>query len=341
MCTSNIDKDHDMPRTPSIVHYCAASYSTGSIGGVARFDDHIRRAFPERIFIQSSCKSKLEDYLRRNPDTIVITDNQWACHVPRNIRTIIFHHGSARTSWERNHKNGKKNGFYRVYVEPQERMLTYRDPCNTIIASISTACTEYFTNYYTERYTRFERYDIFHTSEFSESEFKTRFNTSPVVLGNWLTANKGKNVIPALRSSANEFKFVQLNIRPTGLGAKEIDRFTWQKQSIYNNADIFLQISNSEGNSYASLDALICGLPIVASNVGLFYKDVPEDCFVKMDWRKNQDVKYVKRKLLLAWKNREQLSKNARAWYIKNYRYVDWLAKVRKMVNTFATRTNL
>ena len=57
-----------------------------------------------------------------------------------------------------------------------------------------------------------------------------------------------------------------------------------RKQNIYLQSDIFLQISNSEGNSYATLDALICGLPIVSSNVGLFYKDVPEDCFVKLEW---------------------------------------------------------
>ena len=57
----------------------------------------------------------------------------------------------------------------------------------------------------------------------------------------------------------------------------------------------FYKYPNSEGNSYATLDALICGLPVVASNVGLFYKDVPEDCFVKIEWRKNHDVEYIRK----------------------------------------------
>ena len=113
---------------------------------------------------------------------------------------------------------------------------------------------------------------------------------------------------------------------------KELDKFIIKKQEIYNSADIFLQISNSEGNSYATLDALICGLPVVASNVGLFYKDVPEDCFVKMEWEKNNDVDYVREKLIYAWENKEKLSKNARNWYMTNYRYVDWLRKIKSLV---------
>ena len=60
---------------------------------------------------------------------------------------------------------------------------------------------------------------------------------------------------------------------------------------------MFLQISTSEGNSYSSLDALLCGMVVIASNMGLFYKDVPDDCFIKIDWKKNNDVEYVQNKL--------------------------------------------
>ena len=41
-----------------IIHYCNTSYETGSVGGVARFDDHIKRAFPHRIFISPGNKKK-------------------------------------------------------------------------------------------------------------------------------------------------------------------------------------------------------------------------------------------------------------------------------------------
>ena len=69
---------------------------------------------------------------------------------------------------------------------------------------------------------------------------------------------------------------------------------------------MFLQISLCEGNSYATLDALICGLVIIASDVGAFYKDVPENCFVKLDWRRNNDINYVQSKIDYAWENRFQ-----------------------------------
>ena len=98
------------------------------------------------------------------------------------------------------------------------------------------------------------------------------------------------------------------------------------------NADIFLQISNSEGNSYATLDALICGIPLVSSNVGLFYGDVPEDCYVKLEWEQNGDPKYVQQKLEYAWKHRERLSKNARNWYMKNCRFIQWKIIMQKLI---------
>ena len=102
---------------------------------------------------------------------------------------------------------------------------------------------------------------------------------------------------------------------------------------MYIDADIFLQISNSEGNSYATLDALLCGLPIVSSNVGLFYKDVPEDCYVKLEWEKNGDADYVEKKIKYAWDNKELLSKKARDWYMKNCRFIDWSNKIKTVIN--------
>ena len=75
---------------------------------------------------------------------------------------------------------------------------------------------------------------------------------------------------------------------------------------------------------YASLDALACGMVVVASDVGVFYDDVPEDCFVKMDWRRGGDVEYVESKLKYAWENREELSRKGREWYMGNCRFTNW-----------------
>ena len=47
---------------------------------------------------------------------------------------------------------------------------------------------------------------------------------------------------------------------------------------------------------------------------------MPEDCFVKLDWERNGDSKYVQEKLEYAWEHRERLSKNAR----KKAQKFDW-----------------
>ena len=124
-------------------------------------------------------------------------------------------------------------------------MLSYRSPRNTIIASISTACTEDFTKYYGINYTKFLRCNLFHTSEFDESIYKTSFNENPVVLGNWLNKKKGDFLIPKLKDNIPNFYFKQLDVKPIDLSNKELDKFIIKKQEIYNSADIFLQISNS------------------------------------------------------------------------------------------------
>ena len=114
--------------------------------------------------------------------------------------------------------------------------------------------------------------------------------------------------------------------------AELIKYFNQKKQNIYLNSDIFLQLSNSEGNSYATLDALLCGVVVVSSNVGLFYKDVPEDCFVKLDWTRNNDVKYVEEKLKYAWEHREELGRKGREWYMKNCRLENWISRMRNVI---------
>ena len=124
--------------------------------------------------------------------------------------------------------------------------------------------------------------------------------------------------------SNNPFTFKSLHVHPRG----NIEEFIQRKQEVYLGSDIFLQLSLSESGPYATLDAMLCGLPIVASNVGLFYKDVPEECFVKVDWKRNGDTEYILEKLNYAWEKRHSLSKNAREWYVKNCRFEKWRHKM-------------
>ena len=70
----------------------------------------------------------------------------------------------------------------------------------------------------------------------------------------------------------------------------------------------------------------------IKNKFGCSYKDVPDDCFVRLDWKRNGDVEYVRERLEYAWEHREELSKNARKWYMENCRFIDWESKFKNFI---------
>lgn len=299
---------------------------------MARYDYQIKLAFPERVFFQGpQQKHELLEYLKLNSskNLLVITDNHLSCDIPNEYKCIIVHHGCAKTTAIKNPSWGEP--WKSLCCEGQNKMLSYRNPNNTTIISISQACTDDFTKYYGKIYTLFKRYDILHSSELDEHIHKTQFNTNPIILGNWGHVKKGLNEISILKNELKLFQFKQLNVRIIN---NNIDLFNKSKQTIYYNSDIFLQLSTSEGNSYATLDAMLCGMVVISTNVGLFYKDVPDDCFVKLDWTRINEVVYIQEKLEYAWKHKERLSKNARKWYLAHCRFTDWKQKMIDLVRS-------
>ena len=313
-----------------IIHYCCGSYSRGSFGGVARYDYQLSLAFPNRLFFEGPReKSNLLGYLKTCSNPLIITDNHLACDIPNEYDIVLVHHGVAKTHADR---EPNWNKYWRdLCCNGQAKMLEYRDPNKTKIISISQFCSDEFTRYYGDVYTRFEKIKILHSSELNERYRKEKWNTTPIVLGNWKDANKGKNVIKELALS-NQFQFQDLQVHPDKNG---IVNFNTRKQNIYLNADIFLQLSLCEGNSYSTLDALLCGLPVVSSDVGLFYKDVPENCYVKIDWTRNNDAKYVQSKLNEAWERRDELRNNGRQWYLNNCGFVNWCRNMKQYIESY------
>jgi glycosyltransferase involved in cell wall biosynthesis len=250
-----------------IVHYCCGSYDKDNFGGVARYDYQISLAFPNRVFFQGpSEKKKMLAYLKRCKNPLVITDNHLSCDVPNQYNILLVHHGVAQTHAER---EPGWNAYWRdLCCNGQKRMLSYRDPQTTTILSVSKFCTDEFTRLYPTLYPRFSHIDVLHCSELDENRYKKKksWNDKPIVLGNWNDNNKGLGIVDVLKTQS-DFIFQDLKVSPRN---NDITDFNKRKQDIYLDCDIFLQISLSEGNSYSTLDALLCGLPIVASNVGLF-----------------------------------------------------------------------
>ena len=96
---------------------------------------------------------------------------------------------------------------------------------------------------------------------------------------------------------------------------------------------IFLQLSGSEGFSYAALDAVLCGMVIVTTPVGLFGGDVPEDCFVKIEQDQKYNAEYIDNKIQFAWNNRLELSKKMREWYMNNCAFSTWKSKMYELLS--------
>jgi len=135
---------------------------------------------------------------------------------------------------------------------------------------------------------------------------------------------KGEHVYNKLQQLKGPFIFDKLSIKFDHKKHKSIMDYNREKQNIYLKSDIYLQLSICEGFSYSMLDAFKCGNVIVATDVGLTYADVPDDCFVKLDYKKINDINYVINKLGEAWDNKDILSKNAINFYNKNCNEYDW-----------------
>jgi hypothetical protein len=318
----------------NIISYCNNTYP--SIGGVARYDTQLKLIFPERVFFRApQQKKEMLEYLKSCNKPIVITDNHIACDIPNEYPIILVHHGCALTHAER---EPDWNEYWKnLCCSGQEKMLYHRNPNNTWIISCSTFCTEEFTKYFGDVYKSFKNFYIPHSSELQENVYKTSWNEKPNILGNFTTNHKGKNVIEKLInhqiSKKYDFKFNNINVLPKN--NESLLDFNSRKQQRYIDSDIFLQLSLHEGNSYSSLDALINGLVIVSTDTGLFYKDVPENCFVKIAWEKMNDADYIMEKIAYAWENKDVLSKNAINWYMTNYRFSEWESKMKKILSDF------
>lgn len=306
-----------------VIHYCCGSYDIGDFGGVAAYDHALKNVFKDRIFFRGP-QQKL-DMLRYLENVvkftkvkpIVFTDNHLACDIPNTYFCFIVNHGCARRTAQMNPAWDK---YWRdLCVTGQDKMLTYRDPKCTHIVSISQSTKDDFKLIYDEAYTKFDNTMIFHCSQFDEHVKKTynEIGTSikkPKILGNF--GQKKGNIEPFRNSKLSQlYTFEQLNIN--GRNFKDVESFVSAKQGIYIDSDVFLQISNSEGFSYAALDAALCGLVIVSTEVGLFY-EVPKDCFVVLDLDKIYDIPYIEKKIEYALENKAVLGAKIRSWTLEN-----------------------
>jgi hypothetical protein len=317
----------------NIIHYCCGSYNIMDFGGVARYDYQLSLVFPHRIFIKGpEQKNLLMYYCTLLTDIVVITDNHLACDVPNKYKVVLVHHGSALTHADR--EPGWNIYWKELCCTGQKKMLYLRNVDTTDIVSCSTFCIDEFMKYFPDVYPKFNCKLILHTSELNNKVHKTRFNDEPRIFGNFATEIKGLYIYEKLKKEYPNIHIETLNIKYNPAIHKSIADYNNDKQLYYMQRDIFLQLSGHEGNSYATLDAFLCGNVVVATDVGLTYKDVPEDCYVKLDYTKVNDVNYVIDKLNYAWNNRILLSRNARNYFMEHCNFTQWKNTMYNMINS-------
>ena len=331
---------HDGEFSPNkdtqIIHYCCGSYDIGDFGGVARYDYHLKQVYGQRRFFKGpEQKTLLLCYAEKCRDlgknVVVVTDNHLACDIPNYFKVFIVHHGCARKTAERNPAWAPY--WKDLCVSGQDKMLAVRDPGATEIISVCREVREDFSAYYGSTYSRFRNHMIYHTSDFDETKVKSYnkndYNKKKLqILGNF-GGKKGDINVFRRSNLLRDYTFNQLEIH--GSKFDNYVDFNKSKQGIYLNNDMFLQISNSEGFSYAALDAAACGMTVVSTPVGIF-REIPEDCYVKIDVDKRYDIKHVSEKLANAWRNNAVLGANLKQWYQNNCTFELWKNNMIKLL---------
>ena len=257
-----------------LIHYTPSNYESGSFGGVARFDYELRKAFPS---ITSVLRQRdIPWYSLDINDTIVITDHSFIHEIPQPLKVIAVHHGMAA---EHKKRNPAWDGD--IYVRQQAGMSTRP---KTWFVGIS----EFTKRAAKEHHGIIDDIVILHAVDTAPIiKPKQGYN----VIGDWRTPSKGRDLIQKLREECPEFIFSQLSCGK------------YDKANGYANQNIYLSLSACEGNSYAVMDAIACGLPVLSTTSGLFDGDYDERLGEVIPWKERGNANLINEKLQKIYDN--------------------------------------
>ncbi|HEY4104137.1 MAG TPA: hypothetical protein VGM44_09605, partial [Polyangiaceae bacterium] len=236
-----------MAKFPRLISLVPQRFEDGGFSGVPRFDWELRRALPEINSINTKPWSRawLRYIAWREPDAIVITGNETSLLVPENLRTIVLHHGSAQTHFER---------------DPGWRGRTERAFCDAQRAMYSRANRWYLSaaRWTAEQFSRHHGVPLAPVlpSWVESIAHQGKRNARPIVLGDFRTFNKGSEVVAKLSAARPTLEFRDLRCNYE------------QRMAVYAAADAYLCLSLSEGGSFAVSDAEATTLPLVMTDVG-------------------------------------------------------------------------
>lgn len=236
-----------MAKLPRIVSLVPQRFEDGNFSGVPRFDWELRKALPEMVSVNTKLKTRawLRWLALREPDTIVITGNETSLLVPERLRTIVLHHGTAQTHYDRD--PSWRGATERAFCRAQREM--YQLP-NRWYLALARWTAEQFSKHYGVPLAPVL------PSWVDPIARRQASNARPVVLGDFRTFNKGSEVVAKLSAARADIEF-----RPL--------RCTYEQRKIaYEGVDAYLCLSLSEGGSFSLSDAEATTLPIVMTDVG-------------------------------------------------------------------------
>ncbi len=233
----------------TIISLVKHRFEDGDFTGVPRFDFELRKAIPGLITLKASLWTfvKLYWWAMSCPDQyVIITSSELSVQVPARLKTIVMLHGCAQTHFDRDPL--WQNRMARQYCDAQREMYQYP---NRVFVSPAQWTSEEFSRHYGVS----AAYLIPHWVEMPRSIVKPVSNRL-VVIGDWRNFNKGQQAIEVLKVFRPDIEF-------------RILQFTYDtRHEFYQQADLYLCLSLSEGGSYAMSDAVACGLPVVTTDVG-------------------------------------------------------------------------
>jgi len=237
-----------MTALPKIVSLVPRRFEDGGWSGVPRFDFELRAVFPAMRSLRLNpdprwalrCVRAL-----REPGVVAIVGSEYSPLLPSSVRTVVVHHGCAQTHFDSDpHWRG-----------PGERLVCwaqrfmYRHSNRTYVALARWTAQQFAGHYGVPE-------PVVIPSWVAPLPRRAARRDRPVVLGDWRTFNKGRDVIPGLRRHLPGVEFRSLSC-------------TYDtRAAAYGDVDAYLCLSLSEGGSYSVCDAEAASLPLITTDVG-------------------------------------------------------------------------
>jgi hypothetical protein len=260
-----------MAKFPRLISLVPQRFEDGGFTGVPRFDWELRRALPEVNSINTKLRSRawLRYIAWREPDAIVITGNETSLMVPDELRTIVLHHGSAQTHFDRD--PGWRGSMERGFCRAQRAM--YSKPNRWYLSAAAWTAQQFSLHHGVPLAPVLPSW-----VESMARRSQSGPNARPIVLGDFRTFNKGSEVIAKLGAARPDLEFRDLKCTYE------------QRKEVYGAADAYLCLSLSEGGSFSVSDAEATALPLVTTDVGN-YLEYSESYVIP--WQKRDDVAFV------------------------------------------------